>query len=205
MERDGAISVFVPQHLTDEEIHKLVNSKLYQIYKHMAEWEDANTSRVYREFVNGEGFLYLGRTYRLEVIKGQKVPLKLKNGYFLLNKSDLPSAKQVFIDFYKERGRERINERVVFWAKQLGVNPKEVRVMELKNRWGSCSEKGTVNFHWKCTMAPLTIIDYIIAHELTHLIHPNHTDAFWNQLDKVMPDFQERKSWLKLYGAGMDL
>jgi predicted metal-dependent hydrolase len=54
-------------------------------------------------------------------------------------------------------------------------------------------------------MAPLTIIDYIVVHELAHLIHSNHTQAFWNEVDKVMPDYQERKEWLRLNGAGMDL
>jgi len=77
--------------------------------------------------------------------------------------------------------------------------------MELQNRWGSCNEKKNINFHWKSIMTPLTIIDYIIAHELTHLIHPNHSEAFWFELDKVMPDYHQRKSWLKVHGAGMDL
>ena len=64
---------------------------------------------------------------------------------------------------------------------------------------------GNLNFHWKCMMAPLTILDYIVVHELAHLLYPNHTAAFWNQVDKVMPDFQERKEWLRENGAGMDI
>ena len=67
------------------------------------------------------------------------------------------------------------------------------------------AERLNLNFHWKCMMAPLTILDYIVVHELAHLIHPNHTTAFWSQVDKVMPDFEERKDWLRDNGAGMDL
>jgi predicted metal-dependent hydrolase len=77
--------------------------------------------------------------------------------------------------------------------------------MELKSHWASCSETGNINFHWKCMMAPLKVIDYIIIHELAHLIHKNHTDAFWNTVDKVLPDYQQRKEWLRKYGAMMDL
>jgi predicted metal-dependent hydrolase len=78
-------------------------------------------------------------------------------------------------------------------------------VIELKYRWASCSPGGALNFHWKCMMAPVTILDDIVVHELAHLIHANHTKAFWNEVDEVMSDFQERKEWLRANGAGMDL
>ncbi len=87
----------------------------------------------------------------------------------------------------------------------MGVHPKAVRVMDLKNRWASCSPGNNLNFHWKCMMAPLTVLDYIVVHELTHLIHPNHTQAFWNEVDKVLPDYQERKEWLTKNGSQMTL
>lgn len=205
IERDGSVSVLVPEQLTKTEIDDIIEGKRYQIYSYLAEWEDANTSRVYREFVSGEGFLYLGRTYRLEIVVNQETPLKLKNGSFLLRKKDLSKAREIFIDFYRQKGKEKILTRVKHWQSKLGVNPNEVRVMELQNRWGSCTPGGNVNFHWKCMMAPITILDYIIAHELAHLIHSNHSEAFWNELDKVMPDYEKRKNWLKIHGAGMDL
>ena len=144
-------------------------------------------------------------TYKLEIVNEQDSPLKLKNGHFQLRKKDLSKAKEHFISFYKAKGKNKINGRVNYWKKLLNVQPKRIRIMELQNRWGSCTEKGNVNFHWKSIMTPLTIIDYIIAHELTHLIHPNHSESFWLELDKVMPDYHQRKSWLKVHGAGMDL
>lgn len=205
IERDGSISVLVPQQLSHPEIEDILEKKRYKIYSHLAEWEDANTSRVYREFVSGEGFYYLGRTYKLEIVEKQDVPLKLKSGQFLLRKKDLPKAKEHFINFYKEKGKSKIVERVAYWKKLLNVEPNEIKIMELQNRWGSCTEKQNINFHWKSIMTPLTIIDYIVAHELTHLIHANHSEAFWFELDKVMPDYHQRKSWLKVHGAGMDL
>ncbi len=205
IERDGSVSVLVPEQSTEEEIETMLEQKLYQIYSHLAQWEDANAKRVYREFVNGEGFYYLGRNYKLEIVAEQDVPLKLKNGCFYLRKKDLPKAKEIFIEFYKEKAKKRLPERVEHYRKMLDVNPKKIKIMELQNRWGSWTPKGNVNFHWKTIMAPLTIIDYIVAHELTHLIHPNHSDAFWNELDKIMPDYHKRKAWLKINGAGMDL
>ena len=93
----------------------------------------------------------------------------------------------------------------MYFQAKMGVQPKAVRIIELKNRWASCSAKGNLNFHWKCMMAPSTVLDYIVAHELTHMIHPNHTEVFWNEMDKVMPDYRERKEWLRVNGAGMGL
>ena len=93
----------------------------------------------------------------------------------------------------------------MYFQAKMGVQPKAVRIIELKNRWASCSAKGNLNFHWKCMMAPPTVLDYIVAHELTHMIHPNHTEVFWNEMDKVMPDYRERKEWLRVNGAGMGL
>ena len=77
--------------------------------------------------------------------------------------------------------------------------------MELQNRWGSCTAKGALNFHWKCAMLPISVLDYVVVHELTHIENPSHNAAFWRAVEKVMPGCEEQKSWLKLNGAGMSL
>jgi predicted metal-dependent hydrolase len=207
IERDGAVSLLVPKELSDNQIEDLLEAKRKWIYRNQAEWHDLNATRVHREFVNGEGFLYLGRTYRLKLVDQQEEPLMLKNGYFslMLNGGSATEADQAFRDFYRNKGKEKIPERVDFFKGRMGVETKAVKVMELKNRWASCTPNGNLNFHWKCMMAPPTILDYIIVHELSHLIHANHTEAFWNEVDKVLPDYVDRKEWLKVHGAGMDL
>jgi predicted metal-dependent hydrolase len=78
-------------------------------------------------------------------------------------------------------------------------------VRDLGNRWGACSPKGNLSFHWKCLMAPATVIDYIIVHELCHLHHLDHSEAFWNEVDKILPDYPARKEWLRKHGAAMDV
>lgn len=207
IERDGQVSVYVPESLSKSQIEELLENKRKWIYRNLAEWHDLNATRVQREYVNGEGFFYLGRTYRLKLIENQDHPLMLKDGYFCLrsNNGSAPDADAAFKEFYREKGRVRIPERVAHYECRMGVQATVVKVIDLKNRWASCSPGGNVNFHWKCMMAPPTVLDYIVVHELAHLIHPNHTDAFWNEVDKVMPDYQERKEWLRVHGAGMDL
>ncbi len=207
IERDGQVSVLVPKRLSNRQVEGLLEAKRKWIYKNLAEWHDLNTTRVRREYVNGEGFLYLGRTYRLRVVEEQGVPLLLKDGYFCL-RSDVAAknkADAAFRAFFRDKGHKKISERVAQYERRMGVQSKGIRIIDLKNRWASCTPEGSLNFHWKCMMSPTTILDYIVVHELAHLVFPNHTKAFWNEVDKVMPNYQQRKEWLRVNGAGMDL
>ncbi|MEO8497935.1 MAG: SprT family zinc-dependent metalloprotease [Planctomycetota bacterium] len=207
VERDGQVTVIAPEALSDKQIEKVLEEKRRWIYKSLAEWHDLNAARVERQFVNGEGFLYLGRSYRLKLVPKQDEPLLLKDGYFCLRADLRPAAKAVaaFREFYRDKGLVRINERVGYFQARMDVEPKSVKILDLKNRWASWTPGGNLNFHWKCMMAPVKIQDYIVVHELAHLIHPDHSAKFWNEVDKLLPDFSERKEWLRVHGAGMDL
>ena len=196
IKRDGEVSVLVPESLDDAQIDDLIESKRRWICTGLAEWQDLNAARVQREFVNGEGFLYLGRSYRLQIVEEQDVPLKLKDGYFCLRASDgqREDGFGVFKEFYREKGRQRIPERVALYQDELGVEPGAIKVVELQNRWASCSANGNLSFHWKCMMAPITVLDYIVVHELAHLIHPTIRKHSGTKLTKCCPTTQSVKS-----------
>lgn len=204
VEKDTSVSVLAPQTVGMNEIEKALDKKLGWIYKQQAEFKILNPFEVQKEYISGENFLYLGRNYMLKLIKEQDEPLKFYQSRFYLRKKDAEKGKELFKEFYRKKGLIKINERIELYKYKLGVEPLNIKVMELQNRWASCSNKA-LNFHWKCLMAPINIIDYIVVHELAHLIYPNHTESFWNIVDKVMPDYKERKDWLRLNGAGLDL
>lgn len=205
VERDGSVSVLAPQKMEDTELDAAIKSKEYLLYKHLAEWETLNQSRVVREYVNGQSFLYLGRNYRLQFVEEQDVPLKLQNGYFKLRKKDKMKAQQHFIDFYKSRGLPHILRRVEEYKEKMDVAPKNIRIMELQHRWASCSKEGNLNFHWKSLMAAGSVLDYIVVHELAHIKYHDHSPNFWKEVEKVMPEYDRQVRWLKEHGAGMDL
>ena len=210
IERNGVVAVRPPKGFTPEQVDAVVESKCMWIYRNLAEWRDLNATAVVREWVNGESFLYLGRSYRLALVAGQAVDLKLKEGRFCLKRELIErggegAAKQAFETFYAVKGEKRIGRSVPYFSPKVGVHPKGVRVKELGYRWASCTKGGALAFHWKCMMAPPKIIDYMVVHELCHLHHRNHSDAFWNEVDKVLPDYRDRKNWLKKNGAGLDL
>lgn len=210
IERNGVIVVRPPNNMSPEQIDAVVENKRMWIYRNLADWRDLNATAVVREWVNGETFLYLGRSYRLSLVTGQDAALKLKEGRFCLKRTLIDqggpaSAKKAFENYYTEKGIQRIQKRVNYYAPKAGVKPTSVKVREMGYRWASCSKDNTLAFHWKCMMAPPKIIDYIIVHELCHIHQRNHTDLFWNEIDKIMPDYRERKTWLKTNGAKLDL
>ncbi|KJS08976.1 MAG: metal-dependent hydrolase [Gammaproteobacteria bacterium BRH_c0] len=210
IERNGRVTVRPPTHFTPEQVDAVVDSKRLWIYRNLTEWKDLNTSAVAREWVNGETFLYLGRTYRLALASDQGRDLLLKDGRFRLKRSvieqgGIDAARATFERYYVDKGQERLQALVAHYAPKVGVQVAGIKVKEMGYRWASCGKTGILNFHWKCMMAPPKIIDYIVVHELCHLRYRDHSDAFWNEVDKVMQDWRERKDWLKVHGAQLDL
>ncbi len=210
IERNGIITVHPPKGYSPEQIDAVVESKRMWIYRNLAEWRDLNATAVVREWVNGETFLYLGRSYRLSLVAEQDDALKLKEGRFCLQRSLVENggeqaARTAFEEFYTAKGIKRIRERVTFFAPKVGVTPSGVAVKDMGFRWASCTKKNKLSFHWKCMMAPAKVIDYMVVHELCHIHQRNHSAIYWNEVDKVLPDYKERKVWLKRYGAGLDL
>ena len=84
---------------------------------------------------------------------------------------------------------------------RMGVKPTEIRVQDLGFRWGSCGKSGSVNFHWATLLFPPPVIDYVIVHELAHLVEPDHSKKFWNLVAKTLPEYEQRKAWLAERGG----
>lgn len=204
VEHNCKIIILAPKSMTDEEISKVIKEKEFWIYKQIADFNILNQSKIERELINGEGFLYLGRSYKLHIVDEQDVALKLINGVFQLRKKELKIGKAVFKDFYRTKGLVKITERVEKYSKLMGLNPSSIKVMELQSHWASCGTNNSLNFNWKCVMAPYSVIDYIVVHELAHLIYPNHSEEFWSEVDKVLPEYRKSLEWLRKNGASLN-
>ena len=196
---DAKLIIRVPYGVSEEVIKRVVVKHADWIRKKKEEILLRDPKFVKKEFVNGEGFLYLGKYYKLTIIEAQSEPLVFKNG-FLLSKNYLPIAKQVFVNWYRERAHEKISERVKWYAKKRGFKYNRVNITHAQKRWGSCSAKGNLNFSWRLVMAPLCVIDYVVVHELVHLEEMNHSKSFWNKVKMLMPDYEKHKNWLKKNG-----
>lgn len=196
VDRDGSLLVIAPTGVESERLTAFVREKQFWIYKKLAEKAEMQRVVPRKEFVNGEGFLYLGRSYRLKIVEDQDEPLKLVAGRFCLHKDALPNARETFIRWYTERGRDWLTAKVREHAERMEVSPAEVRVQDLGYRWGSCGKGNRVYFHWKTILLPRPIAEYVVVHELVHLHEAHHTPAFWKRVERAMPDYDARKTWL---------
>ena len=102
---------------------------------------------------------------------------------------------------YRKEARRRITERAAYFAEKMGVNYGRIAIKAAKTRWGSCSARGNLNFHWKLILMPPAILDYVVVHELAHRIEMNHSPRFWAQVERILPDYRERRRWLKENGG----
>jgi len=168
--------------------------------------------RASHEFVSGESFAYLGRHYRLKV-KPLKAPgaAKLERGFLIVpvergldpaTKSSC--AKRALRAWYIDHARKKLPERVALWAGRVGVEAPQIVIKDQQKRWGSCDQAGTIRLNWKIIQAPMRLVDYVVAHELVHLIHTDHTKAFWARLGQAMPDYDRRKEDLRRLGPRLE-
>ena len=150
--------------------------------------------------MNGEGFPYLGRSCRLLLVDEQNEPIKLIKGRFRLRHSD-PHSEVLLHHVDIDHARLLIARCISEHADRLGKQPTGLEIRDLGFRWGTCGKSGTLNFHWATVLLPPSIVEYVVVHELVHLLEPNHTPEFWTRLERVMPDYETRKKWLAENGA----
>ena len=204
VERDCSLLLTTPPNVSTETLESFVRRKQPWVYRKLAEKELMQTAVRKKTFVQCEGFLYLGRHYRLNLVTEQAEPLKWRNGWFHLRRDARPNARQHFIQWYSERGKPWLWQRVKDFASRLAVEPAGIRVQELGYRWGSCGKGALLYFHWKTMLLPARIAEYVVVHELVHLHEPNHSEAFWLRLERAMPDYETRKLWLAEHGMEVE-
>lgn len=142
----------------------------------------------------------------MQFVDEQDVPVKLENGYLKICAKNKKQTLQLLKNYYKEKCQQKISERINIFQSKMKVEFNQLKVRELKNRWASYSTKTkNINFNWKCVMAPLNIIDYIVVHELAHIKYSKHSNEFWNEVDKIMPDYLKRVEWLRYNGASINI
>jgi len=198
--QDGSIVIYAPQSISNREIErffyekkKWISTKLDQKKRHGKYIKKGHT------FSEGDTFLYLGRSYPILIHEydGNHPPLQLLFGNFLLRRDRVDDAPALFIKWYKQRAEEEITKRVVFYSRKLNLYPQTVRITNARTRYGSCSSNNGLSFSWRIIMAPYPVIDYVIIHELIHIREKNHSKRFWKALAEILPDYREKRAWLK--------
>lgn len=201
VERDRSVVVHAPEGTPEEKIHEVVESRRQWIYEktgHVQKYQELPHPPG-KELVSGESALYLGRNYRIEV-KNQGLSQIQFDHRFLIPATHAGKRKEVLRQWYIERAKEKILPRVNRHARDLGVEYAGAKIVNNRYRWGSCTVKDNVNLNWRLIKAPMFVIDYVIIHELAHLIEANHTPRFWNIVRTQTPTTEKARVWLKEHG-----
>jgi predicted metal-dependent hydrolase len=204
IEQDGRLVVRAPMRVSDADIKHLVKQKEGWIREKQKQVKDKSTQSTPKVYMDGEEFLYLGKSYKLQIIADLNPALVLSRKFYLSLRT-LPNAESVFTKWYREQARSVISERVKLYAARHGFKYRKIRITSARTRWGSCSSMGNLNFTWRLVMAPPEVIDYVVVHELAHLQVNNHSKEFWNQVGCIMPDYKKRLRWLKENGQKLTL
>ena len=204
VERNGSICVFVPENFDEKQIIDILDKKEYEITKKIIQWEETHQNKLVRRFIDGQSFMYLGKNYCLQFMDNQKNHLLLKNGKFLMS-SNVDNPRKAFVNFYKKQAKIKIKERFNYYKSLLNSSSANMDIRDIQNRWGSCTPNKEIYYHWKCIMAPLKVLDYLVVHELVHLEIPNHSREFWDKISVLLPDYENSRDWLSLYGINLDV
>ena len=196
VDRGGELILSVPSMCPTTAMERFVRQKRFWVYTRLAEKEALHRALPKKAFVTGEGFPYLGKHYRLQLVSHQDAPVKLEAGRLRLLRAEAGNVGKHLRAWYGSRAAAWLSRRVQLLAPRVGRQPSSVVVQDLGYRWGSCSKNERINFHWKTILLPPRIVDYVVVHELAHLFEAHHTPQFWQRVERAMPDFAARRRWL---------
>jgi predicted metal-dependent hydrolase len=196
---DASVIVRAPLRATRASILEFVEKNTAWIEKKQAQARETALPAP-REYVAGARFEYLGNEYLLEIVQGQKKSLLMEDGKFKLAMSARQAARLAFERWYREQARKIISERVDYYVQLHGFQYSRLGITSARTRWGSCSASGALNFSWRLIQAPIEVVDYVVVHELVHTVIHNHSGRFWKRVEQTMPDYRERRTWLRKNG-----
>lgn len=201
------VTVVSPNSVSNEFIHDLVVSKSKWILNKLNEFKNKESEKPSISLVDKDMIPFLGGYYELNVYKEKgilKCTLDFIDSKFIAkvpsdisDKNQYTELKKLLIDWYLTEGSKIIKERLSIYSKQLNLFPLSITLKDQKTSWGTCSSKGNIYINWRIILAPITIIDYVLVHELCHLKHMNHSREYWNLVSTIFPDYKEKRKYLK--------
>lgn len=203
MDHYGNIEVYAPRGTSNETIIELLEKNWEVIQEKLKEINDRWKGPLEKTYSQGESFLYLGKSYPIKVLQEQKVD----KDYVVFDGNELQIYVQYLEDdriqqalkrFYYQQCKTLVEGSMATYQHNFKVKPRSIRITDSPTTWGTCDSKQQLTFNWKLAMAPQKVIDYVVVHEMCHMLHLNHDRSFWRLVGKIMPDYKEQEHWLAL-------
>ena len=200
IDNEANLIVRAPLHMQDSVIDEFVQKKKRWISEKQQQVSVFGEKHPPVVVETGESLMYLGSTYAIikDAVDGVQIAgneLIVPNEYGI----------EEMTAWMKSKALRIITERVSNYAGIMGVTPGDIKLSDAKARWGSCSTKNNLNFAWRLIMCPLSVIDYVVVHELSHITYKNHSPAFWARVKTVLPNYEDDQDWLKVNKKLMEI
>lgn len=206
----GNVEVQAPKGTTEEKILQIIEGKWEQIQLRIKEMKDRLTGPKEMVFEQGERFLYLGKDYPILIsedkdMKKDKVVFEGDTLYIYVKQFEQERIRKALKRFYYQQCKRLVEKRIQYYQSHFKVKPRSFRISDSKTTWGTCNGMRELTFNWKLSMAPLEVIDYVVVHEMCHMVHLNHDRSFWRLVGKIMPNYEQHENWLALSRWKMDV
>lgn len=197
VERDKSIVVYAPIGTDEKEIATFVEQKKFWLYQKLYHTRKLSAALPQTPFKTGKAIVYLGQNYILEVVNQNIKGISYHENRFYISEQNREQGQILLNEWYRQKAEEVLLSRAKELAHRMGVRPKNITIRDLKHSWGSCTPNNRISFNWKLIKAPHYVIDYVIVHELAHLLELNHTPDFWIIVSIQQPRYKEAKKWLQ--------
>ena len=197
---DGSVVVRAPQRATKKEIDEVINKRFDWILKHKKKFEEQGPAYSKREFVDGEKHLFLGKEYIMRVTVGAFNNVTINGEFIDIECKNESMVKPLMEQWYRQKANKLIPQIITPIVDKFNslydVSPNKISLKNMKSRWGSCSSKANISMNIKLIKSTESCIEYVMAHELCHLLQMNHSKNYYSLLTEFMPDWRERKKEL---------
>ena len=192
---DARLIIRAPLRAPDAMIAAVIRKKSGWILKKICEMKKRPQAAVHA-YDEGEIFWFLGRPYPLHITDEAGTAIR-RTDRLIVPRTLRPDIRRGIRHWYMEEAAKEIRSRCMWFSMMTGYSPSSLRITDARQRWGSCNHRGGLNFSWRLIQAPLSIVDYVIVHELVHLRQPDHSKKFWAKVEALMPDYRKRREWLR--------
>ncbi len=188
----GELIIKAPFFMPDMIIKHFVKQKEDWILKALKKFE--GRGKVEKTYQEGEEFLFLGDVYKLHI--GDFKEIDAKDGVLEFPEFMKFRIKKELTNWYIKHAKDMISERVEYMSKKMGTQYKKIRFSDTLSKWGSCFPDNSLQFNWRLIMTPITVINYVVVHELVHTKEKHHQDGFWRKVRLYTPAYKQYKKWL---------
>jgi hypothetical protein len=191
----ATLVIRAPHRVPASFIEEMISEKRSWIIRKMEEMRQ-RPALVVHEYVEGELFFFLGRPYPLHIVDDGGPAIE-RTDRLCVSRTFLPDIRNQLKRWFMREAHNEIHARCMWFSMKTGHVPASIRITDARQRWGSCTYKGGLNFSWRLVQAPPEIVDYVVVHELVHISQHDHSKKFWAKVREIMPDFERRRKWLR--------